>query len=208
VSRPLRAGTILVAAAALGVGIGLGIHALTSGDPSRATGTAGSLMGQATWGPEERRAPDFTLADQNGRPASPASLRGQNVLLTFLDRSCLHFCSRQQRSLATPLRLLPRSERPAVIVVSLQPGGAGRQMIRRAARRLGLPAAADWHWLFGPTAELAPVWRSYGVGAGPGSARHPLAYLIDRRGYERAGFLYPFPPNWLVGDIRVLRGES
>jgi cytochrome oxidase Cu insertion factor (SCO1/SenC/PrrC family) len=208
VSRPLRAATILIAAAAIGVGIGLGIHALTRGDPSPATGTAGSLLGQATWGPGERRAPDFTLSDQRGRPISPASLEGQNVLLTFLDRNCVRSCPRQERSLATPLRLLPRSERPAVIVVSLQPGAAPRQTVRRAARRLGLLTAAGWHWLFGSTAELAPVWRSYGVGAGPGSARRPLAYLIDPRGYERAGFLYPFPPNWLVGDIRILGDEG
>lgn len=207
-SRPLRAATVLGLAAAIGIGAGVGIHALSRGDASPPTGAAGDLMGQATWGPGERRAPDFTLSDQRGRPISPASLAGQDVLLTFLDRRCLRSCLRQQRSLATPLRLLPRPERPAVVVVSLQPGAAPQQTVERAARRLGLVDAAGWHWLSGSTAELAPVWRSYGVGVGPGSARRPLAYLIDRNGYERAGFLYPFPPNWLVGDIRILRGQS
>jgi cytochrome oxidase Cu insertion factor (SCO1/SenC/PrrC family) len=195
-------------AAAIGVGVGLGIHALSRGDASPATGAAGGLMGQATWGPGERRAPDFTLSDQSGHPTSPASLEGQDVLLTFLDRSCLRSCPRQDRSLVTPLRLLPQSERPTVVVVSLNPGSAPPQIVHRAARRLGLVNASDWHWLSGSTAELAPVWRSYGVGATPGSARRPLAYLIDPRGYERAGFLYPFPPNWLVGDIRIIGGEG
>jgi cytochrome oxidase Cu insertion factor (SCO1/SenC/PrrC family) len=203
-----RAATILVVAAAIGIGVGLGIHALSRGDPSPATGAPNGLMGQATWGPGERRAPDFTLSDQNGRPTSPASLEGQNVLLTFLDRSCLRSCLREERSLATSLRLLPASRCPTVIVVSLDPRTAPRQTVQRAARRLGVAAMADWHWLFGSTAELTPVWRSYGVGTSPGSARRPLAYLIDQRGYERAGFLYPFPPNWLVGDIRILAAES
>jgi hypothetical protein len=104
--------------------------------------------------------------------------------------------------------LLPRSERPTIIVISLQPGPAPQQIVQRAARRLGLVNASGWRWLFGSTAKLAPVWRSYGVGGGPGSARRPLAYLLDQSGYERAGFLYPFPPNWLLGDIRILGGES
>jgi cytochrome oxidase Cu insertion factor (SCO1/SenC/PrrC family) len=208
VSFALRAATILVVAAAIGIGVGLGIHALTQEDPSPANGAPNGLMGQATWGPGERRAPDFTLSDQNGRPTSPASLEGKNVLITFLGRSCLRSCPRQERSLATSLRLLPRPERPTVIVVSLDPGIAPRQMIQRAARRLGLAATAGWHWLSGSAAELAPVWRSYGVEAGPASVRRPLAYLIDQRRYERAGFLYPFPPNWLDGDIRILAAGS
>lgn len=203
-----RAAAILVVAAAMGIGVGLGIHVLSRGDPLPANGAPNDLMGQATWGPGERRAPDFTLSDQNGRPTSPASLEGQNVLITFLGRSCLRSCPRQDRSLVTSLRLLPRSERPVVIVVSLDPGIAPRRMVQHAARRLGLAATAGWHWLSGSSAELAPVWRSYGVEAGPASVRRPLAYLIDQRGYERAGFLYPFPPNWLVGDIRILAAES
>lgn len=203
----LRAVTILVTAAAIGIGVGLGIHALSGGDASPASGAPSDLMGQATWGPGERRAPDFRLSDQNGRPTSLSSLEGEDVLLTFLGRRCLRSCPRQQRSLAVSLRQLRDSARPAVIVVSLDPGGAPPARVNRAARRLGLGAAESWRWLFGSSAELAPVLRSYGVGAGSGPAR-PLAYLIDRRGYERAGFLYPFPPNWLTGDIRILRGES
>jgi cytochrome oxidase Cu insertion factor (SCO1/SenC/PrrC family) len=209
VSLAGRAATILISAAIIGAGVGFGIHALSRGGASSATGASGDLMGQATWGPGERRAPDFTLSDQNGGPVSPASLRGQDVLLTFLGSRCLRSCPKEQRSLATSLRLLSGSARPAVVIVSLDPGAVPPELVDRAARALGLGSASSWHWLFGSPASLAAVWRSYGVGAGRGSARRrPLAYLIDPRGYERAGFLYPFPPNWLVEDIRILRGEN
>jgi cytochrome oxidase Cu insertion factor (SCO1/SenC/PrrC family) len=208
VSVALRAATILVMAAAIGAGIGLIIHALSRGGSSAAPAVHGDLMGQTTWEAGEKPAPDFTLLDQNRRPTSPASGRGRDVLLTFLGSRCLRSCPKEERSLAVSLGLLAGPARPAVMVVSLDPGIPAQGTVQRAGRRLGLGAAASWHWLSGSTAELAPVWRSYGVEARPASARRPLAYLIDKRGNERAGFLYPFPPNWLVGDIRILGAKS
>jgi cytochrome oxidase Cu insertion factor (SCO1/SenC/PrrC family) len=202
-----RAATILVVAAAIGIGVGLAIHALSRGDPSPATGSGIGLMGQATWGPGERLAPDFTLPDQDGRPASLVALRGRDVLLTFISSRCLRSCTREERSLATSLRLLPRSTRPEVVAVSLDPRTPTRDSIERAAERLGFGTAPSWHWVFGSKQQLASVWHSYGIGAS-GAPRRPLAYLIDRTGHERAGFLYPFPPNWLAEDIRILAAET
>jgi cytochrome oxidase Cu insertion factor (SCO1/SenC/PrrC family) len=204
-----RAATILVVAAAIGIGVGLAIHALSRGDPSPATGSGIGLMGQATWGPGQRLAPDFTLPDQGGRPTSLVALRGRDVLLTFISSRCLRSCTREERSLATSLRLLPRPTRPAIVAVSLDPRTPARDSIEGAARRLGFGAAPSWHWVFGSKQQLAPVWRSYGIGErGSAAPRRALAYLIDRTGHERAGFLYPFPPNWLAEDIRILAAET
>ena len=33
-------------------------------------------------------------------------------------------------------------------------------------------------------------------------------YLIDREGFERAGLLYPFPPGWPAGDLRILAAQG
>jgi cytochrome oxidase Cu insertion factor (SCO1/SenC/PrrC family) len=204
-----RAATIVVVAAAIGIGIGLAIHALSRGDPSPATGLGTGLMGQATWGPGDRPAPDFTLPDQGGRPTSLVALRGRDVLLTFIGSRCLTSCPREERSLATSLRLLPPPIRPAIVAVTLDPRTPARDSIERAARRLGFGAAPSWHWVFGSKQQLAPVWRSYGIGGKRSAApRRPVAYLIDRTGHERAGFLFPFPPNWLSEDIRILAAET
>lgn len=206
-SLALRAVAIIALAAVAGVGAGLLIHALSDGGGSSTTDLSGRLMGQATWPRGDRPAPDFTLVDQNGQPTALSTADGQPALITFLDTRCLRSCPREGRSLAISLKLLPASARPAVIVVSLEPGAAPESAVRQAARRLGIDVAPSWHWLFGSRGELAPVWRSYGV-AKAGHRARPVAYLIDEMGYERAGFLYPFPPNWLLNDIQVIRSEN
>jgi hypothetical protein len=34
-----------------------------------------------------------------------------------------------------------------------------------------------------------------------------VLYLIDRRGFERTGYLFPFLPNFVALDLRTLHGE-
>jgi hypothetical protein len=46
------------------------------------------------------------------------------------------------------------------------------------------------------------------VRPGAGDVTHTLAvYLIDRRGFERTGYLFPFLPNFIELDLRKLVGE-
>ncbi len=65
-----------------------------------------------------------------------------------------------------------------------------------------------WRWLLGTRSRLAPVMHSYRIAAAGGAVRSPVVYLIDERGFERAGMLYPFPPGWLAEDLRTLAAES
>jgi protein SCO1 len=201
----------ILLSAAVGVAAGVGIHLLRGGGDSRSHDTPSGLLGQAAWPAGARPAPDFALSDQNGRRTSLASLRGRNVLLAFLDSRCRRGCASEPRSLGTALRLLPRSRRPVVVVVSVNPWRDTPESARAAVRRWGLTAGAGWHWLLGSRTELAPVWRSYRIAVrrARGQIAHtPAVYLIDRRGFERAGLLWPFPPTWPAGDLGILAGES
>jgi cytochrome oxidase Cu insertion factor (SCO1/SenC/PrrC family) len=71
---------------------------------------------------------------------------------------------------------------------------------KAAARRWGF--AADWHWLLGPQAQLAHVWRAYGI------VRSGTVYVIDARGFERVGVTAPFLPQFVADDFRVLAREA
>ena len=197
------------AAVAVGVGIGAGLHRL-QGDhglltvPRAATG----LHGQATWAAGVKPAPAIaTLRDQSGRVFSLGSLHGRTVAMAFFDSYCKQACPLEGRALAAAEQSLPAAQRPVLVVVSVNPRDTPAST-RAPAREWGLAGVAQWHWLRGSHAELARVWRAYHIFVAPprdGDISHTEAlYLIDRRGDERSGYLYPFVPRFVTLDLRTL----
>jgi cytochrome oxidase Cu insertion factor (SCO1/SenC/PrrC family) len=192
----------LAVAAASGVGIGAAVHlALGGGQASPAR----QLEGQATWPAGKVAAPNFALRDQNGRLVALRSMRGRTVLLAFMDSRCHQVCPLEGRVLAHALARLPREARPALLVVSVDPWADTRRSARTAASHWGF--AGDWHWLLGGRAELAKVWSSYRiyVKRAKGDIVHSDAvYIIDGRGFERVGLLFPFLPGPVQRDLTAL----
>jgi cytochrome oxidase Cu insertion factor (SCO1/SenC/PrrC family) len=138
---------------------------------------------------------------------SLARLRGRPVLLTFLDSQCTSECPIQGRQLASILRRLPAAERPTLVVVSVDPSGDTPASIRTATRKWGLAGAWGWHWLNGSTTRLRVVWHQYGITVDPtsGDIQHSLVlYLIDRDGFERTAYLFPFLSGFVQGDLAKL----
>ncbi|MGA8744727.1 MAG: SCO family protein [Solirubrobacterales bacterium] len=102
------------------------------------------------------------------------------------------------------------AERPVVVAVSVNPWQDTPSSARRAIRRFGL-ASFSWRWLLGTKSQLEPVWRRYRifVHRSSGDVEHTAAlYLIDGRGYKRAGMVYPFLPVWVSTDLKTLASES
>jgi cytochrome oxidase Cu insertion factor (SCO1/SenC/PrrC family) len=133
------------------------------------------------------------------------------VLLTFLDSQCKEECPIQGRELGSILRRLPAAARPALVVVSVDPSGDTPASIRHAMSRWHLAGPWPWHWLNGSRAALRGVWKRYGVTVDPGSGDivHSLVlYLIDRDGYERTAYLYPFLPAFVQGDLARLGAQA
>lgn len=209
VSRRLAI-AVLAAAALAGVAIGIGVHAITGGGSRPAAHGQAGLRGEAIWPPGLRRAPGFSLQDQTGGSFSLASTRGKPVILAFMDSRCHEVCPLEGRVLAAGLRNVPTADRPAVVVVSVDPWADTPGSARRAIRRFGL-APYDWHWLLGPAGRLKPVWRKFRIEVRRGAhdIEHTDAvYLIDARGFERAGMVYPFLPTWISDDLSALARES
>ncbi len=191
-----------------GILLGFGVHALTSGG-SESGRPAAEVRGQAVWPRGLRRAPDFALTDSEGQRFTLASLRGRPAIVTFLDSQCHQECPLEGRALAAAFQMVPRSERPVVVAVSVNPWQDTPGSARRAMKRFGL-AGFQWRWLLGTRAQLEAVWKKYRIEVRrtSGDVEHTDAlYLVDSRGYERAGMVYPFLPAWVSGDLKILAEE-
>ena len=203
----------ITAAAVIGVLLGLGLHALTD----RTKGTVGArtwpvakVRGQAVWPVGLRRAPEFSLVDSDSKRFNLSSVRGEPAVITFMDSQCHQECPLVGRALAAGFHQVPRAERPLVIAISVDPWEDTPGSARRAMKRFGL-AGFRWRWLLGTQAQLAPVWRKFHIQVRrtPGDIEHTDAvYLVDARGFERAGMVYPFLPTWVATDLKTLASES
>jgi cytochrome oxidase Cu insertion factor (SCO1/SenC/PrrC family) len=200
-----------VGAVLVGVGIGAGLHFLMSGSRTLRAAVVNlrnGLYGDATWAPGQVLAPNITtLHDQTGSRFSLSSLRGHTVAIAFFDSHCHQECPLEGRQLAAAESSLPRTQRPDLVVVSVNPKDTPASAAR-AMREWGLAGVAPWHWLMGTHRQLAKVWAAYHIEVAPpvnGDIGHTEAlYLLDRSGHERAGYLWPFASRFATYDMRAL----
>jgi cytochrome oxidase Cu insertion factor (SCO1/SenC/PrrC family) len=166
----------------------------------------------ATWPAGSRRAPDFRLTDQDGRPISMSGLRGRTVIVTFIDPLCRTYCPLEGRRLNGVVRKFPAATRPVIVAVSVNVAGNGRANLRTVVQKWGL--VPQWRWAVGGERELARVWKGYQIGVLVQTRKFAgvtvrdvvhteAAYVVDADGYERALFLWPYTA---AGVERTLRG--
>ncbi len=203
---------LLLGAALAGAGAGIGV-AVAQGDSSAKPASPadpGTFFAAGS-----RRAPDFALRDQAGRPISLRSLRGRPVLLAFIDPVCRNLCPFEAKILNDAAGDLPAGERPAVVAVSVNPWAQSRTDLRQDAAKWHL--RPEWRWALGGYEALARVWRQYAIGVqvrtktlGGVTIREvdhtEAAYLIDPQGYERALFLYPYRAQDVAAAVRRVSG--
>lgn len=168
-----------------------------------------------TWRAGKRRAPDFGLVDQVGRPVSMSAYRGRPVIVTFIDPLCRNLCPLAAQVLDEVDRQLPPSRRLPIVAVSVDPWADSRADLRLDFREWRL--VAQWRWAVGTPKQLANVWKRWGVGVSvatkriAGTAIHIIthdefAFLVDPDGYERALFVWPYAPQDVEAELdRVTR---
>jgi protein SCO1 len=208
----MLAGVLAVAVLA-GIGAGVAAHFLLTTSPRSVSVGRGvdGLRGEATWAAGARPAPAITtLRDQTGARFSLSSLHGHPVAIEFFDSHCKAECPLAGRALAAAERAVPRAQRPVLVVVSVNPLDTPAST-RAAIKEWGLAGVTPWHWLMGTHAQLAPVWKAYHIFVQPmkGDISHTEAlFLLDRRGDERSGYLYPYLPAAVGHDLRLLAGPA
>jgi cytochrome oxidase Cu insertion factor (SCO1/SenC/PrrC family) len=167
----------------------------------------------STWGAGDRRAPDFSLRDQDGRPVSPAANRGRPVIVTFIDPLCRNFCPLEAQVLNQVERQMPAADRPVILSVSVDVYANARRYLLQDDREWRL--APEWRWAIGRPADLAAVWNNYRIAVKVttwrinGTVTYRInhteaAYVLDATGHERALFVWPFNPQDVEHVLRQL----
>jgi protein SCO1 len=211
IARKRLAALMIVLGGVAGIGLAFVAHLAAGGTGQGGAMALPDLHGQASWASGERVAPSFSLRDQSGKLVSLAAQRRRPVLLTFFDSRCTDQCPLLGHEFGTMLRGMERAERPTLLIVSVNPAGDTPRSIRRAMAAWRLVGPWRWHWLRGSQRELARVWRDYGIAVQPTTnvIGHGLVvYLIDRRGFQRTGYLFPLLPNFVALDLQTLGRES
>jgi cytochrome oxidase Cu insertion factor (SCO1/SenC/PrrC family) len=199
--------------AALGALGGVMVALLQLSHRSPALSLSGPTPPPVSWAAGKRPAPDFRLTDQHGASVSLAALRGRSVIVTFIDPLCRNFCPLEAKQLNALVQRMPVAERPAIVAVSVNVyGNARANLLQDAAKWRLVP---EWRWGVGSSRELASVWRAYKIGVLVTTKRiagvtvHEIshteaAYVIDRRGFMRALFLWPFRASDVAAVLRQL----
>jgi cytochrome oxidase Cu insertion factor (SCO1/SenC/PrrC family) len=161
---------------------------------AQASPVADTILAQAIDGsntPLDSVATPFSLTDQDGRNVTLASLRGKVVLLTFLDPVCTSDCPLEAQEFRQAGQLLGAADRHVELVaIVANPVDYQLGYTQAFDRQEGLAGVPNWLYLTGSPAQLAQVWRGYGIAAdiapaGSMIAHSENAFVIDQQGRLR-----------------------
>ena len=190
--RSLASASIRSVASAGAIGViilGAAPMAVAQASPVADTILAQSIDGSST--PLDHAAPAFSLTDQHGQNVTLASLRGKVVLLTFLDPVCTSTCPLIAQEFRQAGQLLgTESGRVELVGIVANPVDYQLGYTRAFDRQENLDGVPNWLYLTGSPAQLAQVWRGYGIAAliepaGSMIGHSEIAFAIDQHGHVR-----------------------
>lgn len=165
---------------------------------ARVTGLHGALR------PPHARAVDFDLRDQGGRRARMRDYRGRLVIVTFMYSTCRDTCPLTAQQIRGALDDLGPGRQVPVLAISVDPAGDAPANVRRFLREQRM--RGRMRYLTGTRAQLAPVWRAYGIQPqGDGYEHTASTVIVDGHGAQRVGYLTDqLTPEGLADDLRAL----
>ena len=161
------------------------------------TGFAGALK------PPGARAPGFRLRDQDGRVVTMDDYRGRDVIVTFMYSTCQDTCPLTASQIRAGIDALGHDV--PVLIVSVDPRDDTPFHMKRFLVKEQLAGRADF--VTGTRAQLAPIWKRYGVQPQLGKQFDHTAetVIVDGRGLQRVGYLSSLlTPEDLTHDLRAL----
>jgi protein SCO1 len=107
-----------------------------------------------------RPAPTFRLRDETGAWRTPASARGEVLIVTFIYTRCRDLCPRQAAEIKDAV--LAAGGGVQVYAISVDPEHDDPASAQAWLKRMGV-AGGPVHILLGSRRELEPVWDRYGI---------------------------------------------
>jgi protein SCO1/2 len=146
--------------------------------------------------------PRFALSDQNGRRITSASLRGKPTVFAFVYSTCRDTCPAQVQTIRGALDETGADAN--VVGVSVDP--ANDTPKRAQTFLVEQHMTGRMRFLLGTRAQLAPVWRAFGIRPQTASLEHSAhVVLADASGVQRIGFPFDhLTPEGLAHDLARL----
>jgi cytochrome oxidase Cu insertion factor (SCO1/SenC/PrrC family) len=137
-------------------------------------------------------APDFTLTDQFGHQVTLSSLRGREVVLSFIDSRCKTLCPLTANIMYDARLRLGSSaaSRVALVAVNANPAATSVAVVQAWSINHGM--LHQWLFLTGTAQQLQSVYHLYNVYVQVSSnelvEHDPILFIIDAQGHERLYF--------------------
>lgn len=156
--------------------------------------------------PPQARAVGFRLRDQDGTVATMREYRGRTLVVTFMYSTCTDTCPLTAQQIRGALDQLGHDV--PVLAISVDPTGDTPLHVKRFLVKQHL--TGRMRYLAGTRAQLAPVWRAYGIQPqGQGYEHTASTVVVDGSGAQRVGYLTDqLTPEALADDLRALSGGA
>jgi protein SCO1/2 len=137
-------------------------------------------------------APDFTLTDQFGQTETLSSLRGQEVVLAFIDSRCKTLCPLTATIMYTARQALGAAAASKVALVAVNANPAATSVAEVQSWSINHGMLHQWLFLTGTAAQLQSVYNQYHVydqvNADGTVVHDPILFVIDAQGHERLSY--------------------
>jgi len=161
----------------------IGVLLAGRGDGSEAAISANGWAGATR--PAAARVPAFRLTDQDSRRVTTADLAGRPAVFAFIYSTCRDTCPAQVQTIRGALDDLGRDV--PVYGVSVDPANDTPRSAQ--AFLLEQKMKGRMEFLVGDRAQLAPVWRAFGIAPQRDGRDHSsYTVLVDASGRQRIGF--------------------
>lgn len=135
--------------------------------------------------PPAARVPDFRLTDQDSKRVTAADLAGRPAVFAFIYSTCRDTCPAQVQTIRGALDDLGHDV--PVYGVSVDPANDTPRSAQ--AFLLEQKMTGRMEFLVGARAQLAPVWRAFGIAPQRDGREHSsYTVLVDASGRQRIGF--------------------